>query len=201
METGVTKVNRLDSRIRRLMHWKIGIGSVVGAMLLLWLGPTACMLLKYATITKRKLPHPNPTSYVFHSSLDRVREIIRKYDQRERLGCTVYDPDFTVCGPSVGENRVKMDQLHLLKSDVYFWLGSPLYYRAEFALAYRPIGDGMTEVRVETSESEVRIGPSFTFTGGDLYRPVPPTTIEEYGLLRTLGCLLGERDMPPVHVP
>ena len=201
MQTGGNDVNRRDGRFGRLMHRKISAGSIVGAVLLVWLGPTAFMLLKYETITTRKLSHPNPTSYLFHSSLDRVREIIRTYDRGERLGCTVYDPDLTVNSPWVGESRVEMDQLHPLKSDVYFWLGSPLDYRAEFALVYRPIGDGMTELRVEMSKSEVRIGPSFSAHGGDLYRPVPPTTIEEYGLLRTLGCLLGESGMPPVRVP
>ncbi len=86
-------------------------------------------------------------------------------------------------------------------SDTYHWWKTSLDYSADFKLRLTPISDSRTRVDVQTSESQVRIGPNFGGHGGGYYELVAPTTIEEYGILLKIGSALGERGMPPLQLP
>ena len=97
--------------------------------------------------------------------------------------------------------KVMMEPGYWQKSEAYFWFGTPLDYHADYTVQVTARGGSMTEVRVETTNAEVAIGPSFGMHGGNLNRGVAPTTVEEYRFLQTVGCVLGEQGMPPLTLP
>jgi hypothetical protein len=172
---------------------------------LLWLLLVSVLLffgwpvIKGWTFSKRSLPHPNPTSYVFNAPLAQVRHAIWK------LYGYCRHPDepepCMVIGTPPDRNPYSIDQLGFIKSDVYHWMGKPLEYKADFALDVIQVSESKTAVTVMTSHSAVRMGPSYLVHGGDYYEYVAPTTIEEYRFLLAIGSALGESNMPPLQIP
>jgi hypothetical protein len=156
-------------------------------------------LLKSQTFSRRKLAKPNPTTYFFDVPIAQVRSAIT-----DATGIYPCAPSATLClsiyRPSNG-TEYDLDQLELSKSDVYHWIGNPLEYKAEYHVFVSPLSDSQTRVEVRTVEAKVRIGPTFTSHGGDLYEWVAPTTIEEYRILLMIGDKVGEQGMPPLQLP
>lgn len=176
---------------RKLPNWALLV------LVLLLTGPFTFTLLKGLTFSKRKLPHPNPTSYVFHAPIAQVRTGLPQWCESRpcpSMLCLV------LYRPSNG-TEFDLDQLELTKSDVYHWLGTPLEYKSEYHVFVAPMSDSETRVEVRAVQSQVRIGPSFGFHGGDYYEWVAPTTIEEYRILLLIGERLGEQGMPPLQLP
>jgi hypothetical protein len=181
---------------RKLPSW---VGWLV---LLLLFGPFvfgfSFVLLKSQTFSKRKLVKPNPTTYVFHAPVAQVRTAIRH--ATGSFPCPPPTLCFDIYRPSDG-TEYDLAQLELIKSDVYHWFWEPLEYKAEYHIFVSPLSDSQTRVEVRTVEAQVRIGPTFTSHGGDLYEWVDPTTIEEYRILLVMGDYLGEQGMPPLQLP
>lgn len=182
---------------RKLPRW---VGWLVFLVLF---GPTifgfGFTLLKGETFSRRKLAKPNPTMYVFHAPVAQVRGAIRGI--AATYPCP---PSPTLCldvDPPSNGTEYDFVQLELTKSEVYRWLGKPLEYKAEYHIFLSPLWDSQTRVEVRTVEARVRIGPSFTFHGGDTYEWVAPTTIEEYRILLMIGDKVGEQGMPPLQLP
>jgi hypothetical protein len=103
--------------------------------------------------------------------------------------------------PLAGSAETEYNLHQITASDSYFWWNSPLQYSAVFKLLLTPVSDSRTRVDVQTSDSKVRIGANFGGHGGDYYERVPPTTIEEYRILRKIGAALGEQRMAPLRLP
>lgn len=177
--------------------------------------------VKYSFISTKKLAHPNPTSYVFHVSSEKLIEAA--WDNCDWGKCTGVqhedcpnDDGLTVrlttksffFQHGVPYDYTRRKQLFMdpqpfwRKSQTYFWNGKPLDYDADYQVSVTPVGESLTEVRVGTTNAVVDIGPVFTIgDGGNLARRVASTTIEEYRFLLTLGCIVGETGMPPLQLP
>lgn len=187
---------------------------VLGVLFVYWIVSP----IGYWLVSTRKIAHPNPTSYTFHLSEDQLIELVRAYSYddsqqslRERCpnpeGLSVnrqYAQFFVPPGQHPDNSytlTVRMEPPNWQKSDLYFLYGKPLNYDADYKVLVTPAGDSMTDVRVETTNYELDIGPVFSFHGGELAKPVKPTTIEEYRFLLTLGCVVGETGMPALELP
>lgn len=176
-------------------------------------------LVKYYLISTKELAHPNPTSYPFHVSEHQLIEMARAYSyddsqqsQRQRCpnpeGLSVnrqYAQFFVPPGQRPDHSytlTLRMEPPFWQKSDMYFFSGKPLDYDADYQVVVTPLSDSMIQVRVETTNSHVDIGPVFSVGhAGNLGKPVKPTTIEEYRFLLTVGCIVGETGMPPLELP
>jgi hypothetical protein len=163
-----------------------------------WPGYT---LLKGLTFSKKKLQQPDPTSYVFSYSVANVRDAIDSSISTLRQEGRVWGAWMPSGLDLHGSNETEYDLHQTTMSDVYHWWKTPLEYSADFKLQLTPMSNTSTRVDIQTSESKVRIGPNFGGHGGNYYEPVAPTTIEEYGILLKIGSALGERGMPPLHLP
>jgi hypothetical protein len=197
----MSKFMNMKENLGLLMRMRIS-GRVVLLVLaaLLMAGP-GFTLLKYFTITTKKLAHPNPTFYIFHVNAEEMRQTLWKsycYScARDAQAACENVEGLGMDSPS----KVVMEPGYWRKSETYFWMGRPLDYHADYAVRVAPRGDSTTEVRVETSNAEVAVGPSFGMHGGNLDRDVAPTTVEEYRFLRTIGCAVGEKEMPALELP
>ena len=160
-------------------------------------------VLKGLTFSKKNLDRPNPTSYAFDAPISQVRSAVDA-----SLGPTsetdTLEGSWKPTGLNIHcchETEYHILQRGFTKSDIYHWLHTPLDYKADFELRLIPISDSKTQVDVVTSDSEVRIGPSFSAHGGDYYERVAPTTIEEYKILLRIGKVLGQPGMPALLMP
>lgn len=192
---------KIMESLARLMKMRISARPFLLLLAALFMAGPGFTLLKYFTISTKKLSHPNPTSYMFHVSADGMQRTLWK-------SYCYYCPrnSYPECSNEGGlrmdsATKVVMEPGYWRKSETYFWLGTPLDYHAEYAVSVTPRGDSLTEVRVETTNAAVVVGSSFGVHGGNLNHWVAPTTVDEYRFLRTVGCLLGEEEMPPLELP
>src|ERR1041384_3742043 len=175
--------------------------------------PIAFVLLKAPAIDVKRLPRMNPTSSVFHASVEEVfSKVAGPKDACHSL-------DFYPAGVSQIESitgkKLRIAEATLVtrtdhdpigKSKVYFARGEALDYLAEFELHLIERGGKETEVRVRTLRPEVINGKKLGFGScgpglANRYVAVEPTTIEEYEILLRIGQALGEKDMPPLVLP
>lgn len=163
-----------------------------------WPGYT---VLKGLTFSKKKLERPNPISYVFNSPIAEVRNAIDASISSTHQEGRLYGYWMPSGLDFHGFTETEYDMHQISMSDMYHRWKTSLDYSADFKLRLIPVSDSKTRVDVQTSESEVRIGPNFGAHGGDSYEPVPPTTIEEYRILLKIGSALGERGMPLLQLP
>ena len=191
----------IKESIAGLMGMRISGRIIVLLLVGLFMAGPGFTLLKYFTITTKKLARPNPTFYVFHANAEELQRALWKsycyYCSREVSPACQNEEGLKMDSPG----KVVMEPGYWRKSETYFWIGKPLDYHADYAVRVAPRGDSMTEVRVETSNAEVAVGPSFGVHGGNLDREVAPTTVEEYRFLRTIGCVAGEKEMPALEPP
>jgi hypothetical protein len=191
----------IKERLVRLMRTPISARPFLLLLAALFMAGPGFTLLKYFTISTKKLTSPNPTSYVFHVNADELRRTIWKtycyYCPRDPYPACPNEEGLTMDSPV----KVVMEPVYWRKSETYFWLGTPLDYHADYTVRVAPTGDSMTEVRVETTKAEVVIGPNYGMHGGNLIHWVAPTTVEEYRFLQTIGCVLKEQGMLPLHLP
>ena len=192
---------KIKESIAGLMGMRISGRFIFLVLVVLFMAGPGFTLLKYSTITTKKLAHPNPTFYVFHVNAEEMRRTLWKsycYScAREANPACQNEEGLTMDSPG----KVVMEPGYWRKSETYFWLSRPLDYHAEYHVRVAPRGESLTEVRVETSNAEVEIGPSFGVHGGNLDHRVAPTTVEEYRFLRTIGCVVGEKEMPALDLP
>jgi len=204
------------------------IGIVIVVIVLL--GVAYVMRENLMPLQTRKLEKVNPTSQSFSLPLKEVRErLIDAFsiDSQIRnrrvftfkgswgsnsvreLTLSLETKEKALFGREVFEDpKNKYDIfLHMfgdpITSRTYFVSGRPLGYRASFHLHLTSETDGNTSVSVRVVRPTVikgigGVGPH-GFYSKDV--PVPPTTIEEYELLRYVGNVLGEGRMPDVQYP
>jgi len=173
---------------------------LITIVVLVVLGP-GFSFLRYFALSAKKLPRPNPTSYVFHVGQDELQRVLWK---SHCYSCGNYpgshclnDEGLTMDSPT----KLVMSPPYWQKSDTYLSFGASLDYHADYAVQITPHGESMTELSVHTSNPEVRIGLAGLSHGGDLLRRVAPTTVEEYKFLLTVGCEVGEAGMPELQLP
>jgi hypothetical protein len=192
---------KIKENLVRLMRMRISARLILLLLAVLFMAGPGFTLLKYFTISTKRLSHPNPTSYVFHVSADEIQRTLWKsycyYCRSDASAACPNEEGLTMDSPA----KVMMEPGYWRKSEMYFWLGTPLDYHADYEVRVKPRSDSVTEVLVETTNAEVVIGPSFGMHGGNLDRWVAPTTVEEYRFLQTIGCVLGEEGMPPLELP
>jgi hypothetical protein len=191
----------LKERIVTLLRTKIKFRYILLAVTVLFMMGPGLICVKYFTISTKKLPERNPTSYIFHINSEEMQQRLWKTycyycGGTSSLGCPNQE-GLTMNSPT----KLVMSPSYWQKSETYFWMGSPLDYTADYLVEITPRSISLTEVTIKTSNSYLRIGPAFTTHGGNLNRPVAPTTVEEYRFLLTLGCALGESGMPPLQLP
>ena len=171
-------------------------------------------------VTARTVAVKNPTSVVLPVSVERVdacwdrfqKEHSRAYIRTEEDAKSVEggEPGLLVLR---GEAVVKDPHDTLLtassafgRSEVYVdERGKGLPYRSDFLVHATPIDAAQTRVQVEALRSKVITGTEFTVGHAweqYVYRDVPPTTIDEYRVIRCLADCLGVKDgLPPVATP
>ncbi|HLN74510.1 MAG TPA: hypothetical protein VK205_14555 [Prolixibacteraceae bacterium] len=189
------------------------------------------IFLCYSNIGYRvkRLDEKNPTSYIFHTSYDQLKEIIRGdfskglskdiSDRRSvlEIGSRQWNVNDEISlyllylGDTVFEKPENKLDLYLTPSGdrtvsyskVYKKFWKSLEYFAEFQLHFEPINENETKITVITHAPEVLYSGSPVFSGHAYvnFKKVEPTTIEEYEILLRIGKLIGEKDMPPLKLP
>ena len=160
--------------------------------------------------SKKKLDTPNLTSYIFNANIEQVKSAIINGFNDYQMGLSLYlkgDLDFynnSIYNVPQNKNDAMLITLPVINSKIYFRSGKPLPYSVEFHLHLDSISKSRTKVEVFTLSSEICTGGiPFGDTGHGYSRmkKVPPSTIEEYEILLTIGKYLGEKNMPPCNYP
>lgn len=154
--------------------------------------------VKGLTFSKRTLQKPNPTSYLFHVPAAQIRSAMPQcYD----TPCPPAPTPCLILNTPTDGTKYDLAQLDRTKSDVYHWFGKPLEYQARYIVTVTPVSDSQTTVDVRTWDASVLIATNVGIHGGNYVEMVAPTTIEEYRVLLTIGTAVGEKGMPPLHLP
>jgi hypothetical protein len=166
-------------------------------------------------ITKIELLSKNPVEYVFNTTKDSLNNLIIKQLRINKMmlfdathGDMVSDAASELFSqPNNKSDFCLMPLNYICKSKIYQKKnGDSLEYIAWFYLHLETSDEIKTKVSIRTIEPEVIIGrelfPSLPhFVRKDKTLPVEPSTIEEYEILLEIGKLVGEKDMPPIHLP
>jgi hypothetical protein len=171
-------------------------------------------------VTARPVAAKNPTSVVLPVPIERVdacwdrfhRSHTRAYIRTEEDAKSVQggEPGLLVLR---GEAVVRDPHDVLLtaafpfgRSEVYLDdQGKGLPYQADFLVHAIPVDSARTRIDVETIRSKVITGRELTVGHAwekYVFRDVPPTTIDEYRVIRCLADCLGVKEgLPPVTTP
>jgi len=108
----------------------------------------------------------------------------------------------------LNDNRIFLynEDAWVLSSEVYYRHHRKLRYYASFLIIIDSLDSIHTKVKIKTIEPRIVVGygllPSIPhFVRLEKTKPVPPSTIEEYELLRYIGSKIGVDSMPPVVYP
>ena len=163
-----------------------------------------CIAIKGCCYEK-KLDNPNPTSYIFDTSIEQVRTAIvnnkEKYETNKMLLWS-NNEDKKI----ISHKDIKMDawlsQFNNHYSKIYFQFGNPLIYFFELHIHLDSISENKTKVEIFTLDPEVFIfGIGYGHFGFNNEKKVQPSTIEEYEILLSIGEQLGEKGMPACNYP
>lgn len=153
-----------------------------------------------------QLTVPNPTSYVFHISIDSIFSVLdwRKYRDNKsdyplkRLG---YDYKRNSWGSIKGyiylTGAIFPSALYRNESE-----GLEQYYQCN--LACDSLSPDKTRITVVPVFSSILKGVNYyVWHRGGLpwISSVPASTIEEYRILHLIGNMVGEKGMPPIRYP
>jgi hypothetical protein len=164
----------------------------------------------------------NPTAYVYRSSVERLREAIRRdlwqfgspddVKPREE-GCSLYlrERGASLAPEVLFELGNELDfclnnhGYPFKLSEVYRIAGRRLPLLGWFHLHIIRVDDAHTRVEVTGHDLKVIAGLTGGFLKphgpGYIYRSVESTSIEEYEILLAIGKAVGEGDMPELTVP
>jgi len=154
---------------------------------------------------EKKLDNPNLTSYIFNANIEQVRIAIvnndEEYEEKHLyLWSEVEDKEIT--SHTDFKKEVLLARFDDIESKIYFRFGKPLLYTVEFNIHLDSISENKTRVEIFTLEPKIFI---FGFGAGHIginrEKEVPPSTIEEYEILLSIGEQLGEKGMPPCNYP
>jgi len=155
----------------------------------------------------------NPTEYVFSVNIDSIKTIIKKKFSRKQfygleLSYKEYDFSAGIFNKTENYNDFMLMELGVIwpKSKVYFNRKNvPHNYFANYHLHLMSINENQTMVQIITTESGIMyksIIPVFPHFSPYRIKKLPPTTVEEYEILRIIGKSLGiDRNMPPIIMP
>lgn len=144
----------------------------------------------------------------------------KAYDGLETRGYEVHS-DFYICEAGddicLGTNDKKVEEIFKKKenqkdiylasdgipifSSTYYMLGKPLKFRTDFHIHLEATEDEKTKITIAPINPVIYKGYGGTGLHGAILQkqiPVEATTVEEYQLLRYIGFVLGEKDMPEV---
>lgn len=184
-----------------------------------------------APLEIKTIPQKNPTSYIFEGDIAEVRARILKATSSKRSEeedkafpfkspdnqsrkadyfVTTKDEAFSPDLEKLFEKPENLQDIYLendglgIISPTYYALGKPLRYLIDFHIHLESVQDNKTKVSIIPVKPRVYKGYKGRGMHGALLPkqvPVEPTTIEEYQLLRYIGFVLGEEDMPEVLLP
>jgi hypothetical protein len=179
-------------------------------------------------VQTRTLAHPNPTSQRFPFPAQEVHDqAIGIFSLEHQVRNPVFGPQpfsfsstlflesstNAVFAESIFRDSTNAQDLYLhtfhdpfVRSPVYVGSDGNLPFIAAFHLHLNAVASNETEVSVAALETEVISGQHFGIGPcgpgmANTYRPVKPTTVEEYTILRYLGNYLGVTNMPAVILP
>ena len=162
-----------------------------------------------------KLETKNPTEYIFKVNSSLLKKtLINSFPYKFYKGLElIYYPKDTFsiyfCDTvRLNNNRIFLynDNADELSSEVYYKHHRKLRYYAGFLIIIDSLDSIHTKVKIKTIKSQIVVGyellPSIPhFVRLEKTKPVPPSTIEEYELLRYIGSKIGADSMPPVVYP
>ena len=172
----------------------------------------ACFALSIMVMgcySQKELTNPNPTSYIFNVDLEQVRDAIKNGLGDYQMECMALyfknEIELDIFLQEENKNDAFLRSfLCSPKSKIYYKSGKPLYYQVNFHIHLDSISESKTKVEVFTLDPEI-------LTWGILYgnighgyanmKKVPPSTIEEYEILLSIGEQLGEQGMPACNYP
>lgn len=177
-----------------------------------WLALSIILVLSIIIIggySKKKLDNPNPTSYIFKANVEQVKNAIKNSIGDYQIKCmALYFKDEIELDIFLKtENKDDAFLRSFLcspESKIYFRFGKPLSYSVDFHIHLDSISENKTKVNIFTLNPKICTwGFPFGSTGHGYshMKKVPPSTIEEYEILLTIGKYLGEKDMPPCNYP
>jgi hypothetical protein len=157
--------------------------------------------------SQKKLTKTNPTSYIFNSNIEEVRNAIKNGFKDYQMECVaLYSKEDFENG--IFNTNIKFDAILnsfcSVNSKIYYKSDKPLPYNASFHLHLDSISESKTKVEVFTLDPEIYVW-GIGIWGHSIHsqiKKVPPSTIEEYEILLTIGEQLGEKkDMPACNYP
>ena len=154
------------------------------------------------------MPNKNPTSYDFDLPMKELRARVHAAFLADyQIKKPVFSSDsYFLVPPSNGGDICLKATGEIWLSPVYQSKTGGLPFRATFCLRFAEIGASATRVSITTPRAEVVNGTKLGMTHGGPWWvahwvAVPPTSIEEYTILRYIGVFVGGREMPPVILP
>lgn len=222
------------SKVKKIVLGTVGliILFIVGMLSIFGYLFSDVLIEEYAAIEVKQLPQKNPTTYVFDASLEQVRGTIVSGNESSiwdspfqyELGGVQHNLDFYVCEAKdeicLSSNDKQVEEIfskpenkndvylasdgHRIPSTLYYAVGKPLEFRADFHVHLEAKDGNKTIVTIFPVEPAVYKGYGGLGLHGAILKkeiPVEPTTVEEYQLLRYIGSVLGETDMPEVVLP
>jgi hypothetical protein len=166
-------------------------------------------------IIKQEMTSKNPIEFTYAISKDSLFNVITR--KIFFIGIPLYSMKSGLALPSDILEQLKQG---INNQDIFLWsigpeLKSKIYrekngdffdYLVSFYLHLENIDQTHTRVIIKTIDPKIIIGkellPSLPhFTRMPEYFTVEPSTIEEYEILIEIGKLVGEKGMPPLHLP
>jgi len=160
--------------------------------------------------SKKKLENPNPTSYIFEASIEQVKNAVKSGFGDYQMKCmALYLKGDMDCYTFIYEdsknvNDALLDRLCDIESKIYYKFGNPLPYGASFHIHLDSISENKTKVEVFTLNPKIVLGVIMFGNIGHGHarvKEVPPSTIEDYEILLSIGEQLGEKGMPKCNYP
>ena len=220
----ISSTPKILSRRMRAVGW-LRLGAWIAAIAILSTGCTR----NAVAIETRKLSRPNPTTYDFDYSVSELHDkalsaFAMERQVKEPIFGKARNPGYLatailIVGNSKDaidgdllsrpENRADLylNRFHvpLWESPVYRGTQGGLIFTADFHLHLSPVNERRTAVSVTALRTEVFNGEAFGLGHGigwfTVHVAVPPTSVEEYTILRYLGRALGIQNMPAVVLP
>ena len=166
-------------------------------------------IITIGCVTQQKLSIPNPTSYIFGSNLEQVKEAIKDVKKVTPLKSF----RFIYAENSINEDSIlfskqaNCNDVILINfsashdSKIYYKFGKTVYYNAKYHIHLDSVSTDKTKVEIYTLKPHI-----ITFFLGGQHginrsKNVLPSTIEEYEILLAIGKQLGQEGMLPCNYP
>ena len=171
----------------------------------------ACFALSITIMgcySQKELTNPNnPTSYIFEANIEQVRIAIVNNTERYKenwMSLWSKEEDKKIIFHTDIKEDAWLNSFGNIDSKIYFKNGNPLPYSVSFHIHLDSVSENRTNVEIFTLNPKI-------FRWGILYgnighgyahmEEVPPSTIEEYEILLSIGEQLGEKGMPACNYP